>query len=123
LTNPFFSDTKIELKYGKDDPISEDVQKVKEITGKISDVALKVQAWFNWQRPVVPTAVSWIVLLLLALFHGWVPWRFMFYWIFRVAIFGAWFAATILVPILRIFPTATIKVCLVVFFVSLSVFK
>ncbi len=108
---PTFSirDTKIELKYGKDDPISEDVQLIAKVTGKISDKALELQAFFNWQKPVVPTAVVWVVLLLLALGHSFVPWRFLFYWIFRVGLFVGWFVATVAVPLLRIFPTATIK--------------
>jgi CRP-like cAMP-binding protein len=104
-----FKDTKIELKYGRDDPISEDVQMVARVTGKISEKALELQAFFNWQRSLVPTVVAWAVLLLLAIGHSFVPWRFIFYWLFRVALVVGWAAATIVVPVLRIFPTATIK--------------
>lgn len=82
---------------------------MKEITGKISQTVLSVQAFFNWQGKLVPSVVAWAGLLLLALFHGWIPWRLLFFWIFRVALVVVWFAATIVVPILRIFPNATIK--------------
>ncbi len=105
-----FKDTKIELKYGRDDPISEDVQLVARLTGKISDKALELQAFFNWQRKFVPTLVAWAVLLLLAVGHSFVPWRFIFYWLFRIGLVVGWAVATIVVPVLRIFPTATIKI-------------
>ena len=105
-----FKETKIELKYGRDDPISEDVLKVAKITGKISDKALDLQAFFNWQKKFVPTMIAWVVLLVMGFGHSLIPWRLTFYWIFRVALIAGWFAATILVPVLRVFPTATIKI-------------
>ena len=104
-----FKDTKIELKYGRDDPISQDVQLIAKVTGKISDTGLELQAFFCWQKKPGPTAAVWAALLLLALGHSFVPWRFIFYWIFRVALIVGWFVASIIVPLLRVFPTATIK--------------
>ena len=105
-----FKATKIELKYGKDDPIAEDVQKVAKITGAIGRLGLKVQYNFNWQGNTVKTSVVWVIILVMSLCHSFVPWRFIFYWLVRVALFAGWFVATVLVPVLRIFPTATTKI-------------
>ena len=74
-----FKETKIELKYGRDDPISEDVLKVAKITGKISDKALDLQAFFNWQKKFVPTMIAWVVLLVMGFGHSLIPWRPTFY--------------------------------------------
>lgn len=82
---------------------------VARVTGKISDKVLELQAFFNWQKPFVPSLIAWFGLLALGMGHSFVPWRDIFFWIFRIALPLGWFVATIIVPLLRIFPTATIK--------------